>query len=187
LPDDLILYLRSTIREPDPLSEDDRESDRTATFGTKKRLESILWDQHPTTLPGGNYPALCGMTFGLLRRKVADFGQWLTILEGHLVNAERSDVWLALLHYLRFLAGADRQRSIKFVEALLSRYPEIIPTPVGVRFIASCQAWFPQNLFDETTKLIGSSGWKLAQQALGELLVLRAAIVPEDKEAEARR
>jgi hypothetical protein len=81
---------------------------------------------------------------------------------------------------MRFLANANRERSITLVMELISRYAELVTTPEGIRFIAYCHAWLPQSVFDEMIGRIEASDWILAQQAIGELLVLRVALVPGD-------
>jgi hypothetical protein len=55
--------------------------------------------------------------------------------------------------------------------------------PMRLRY---CHEWLPQKVFDELLGRIETSNWILAQQALGELLLLRIALVPEDKESESR-
>ncbi len=185
LPDDLICYLRGILCEPEPTNDGD-ESTVIERSQKKEERKSILWDQHAKAFPGGNFPALFAITLGLLRRKPADYDQWLNVLENHLRTPENPAVWIGLIEYFRFLVNGSRERSTAFIQALVSRFPEAVSTHEGVRFMAYCREWLPQSVFDDLLRQIKSSDWRLAEQAVGEILVLRSGSVPEDEASNSR-
>ena len=152
----------------------------------KKRPESILWLRVGGVLPHGSYPALVGMMLGLLRREPPNYGGWLSRLLEHLTLPDAPAVWQALLNHLRYLGGADATNANKFIGELVQKYPSILPTIEGARFVASSHLWFTQSLFDILLTAIDRSDWEQAQRAVGEILLLRAALSPDDTTAQKR-
>ena len=149
----------------------------------KQKRESILWDHQSGILPHGNSPILLAIALGLLRRKPAAYEEFLKVIEGHLTKKEEPAVWRALLQYLRYLTPADRTRFVQVVVTLLHTFPRIFASVEGARFAASSHEWFPPDLFESLLKLLETSEWDAADCALGELLRLRVALVPEDQQA----
>ena len=146
----------------------------------KKRSESILWSRIGGVLPHGSYPALVGIMLGLLRREPPDYRGWISVLEDHLALPDAPEVWRALLNHLRYLGGADAANANEFIRQLVEKYAAILPTVEGARFVASSHLWFTQTLFDALLAAIEGSGWEQAHRALGEILLLRAALSPDD-------
>jgi ATPase family associated with various cellular activities (AAA) len=146
----------------------------------KKRSESILWSHIGGVLPHGSYPALIGIMLGLLRRQRPDYDRSFAALQDHLALPDDPRIWHALLNHLRYLGGADAATANAFIQQLFEKYPAILPTIEGARFVASSHLWFTQTLFDALLATIEGSGWEQAHRAVGEILLLRAALSPED-------
>lgn len=158
----------------------------SAHKGKSKSAKAFCGTTKVEYSPDGNFPILLAITLGLLRRKPADYERLFSILEGHLTKREDPAVWEALIRYLRYLAPADRTRSLQIVDALLQAFPQIFSGVEGVRFVASSHEWFPSDLFENILKVLDASGWEAADRCIGELLLLRVALVPEDQRARKR-
>jgi hypothetical protein len=152
----------------------------------KKRSESILWARLGGVLPHGSYPALLGIMLGLLRREPPDYSRWLSALVDHLALPDDPRIWQALLNHLRYLGGGDAATANEFIRQLAEKYPTILPTVEGARFVASSHLWFTQARFDALLDAIEGSGWEQARRAAGEILLLRAALSPDDARAQKR-
>jgi hypothetical protein len=190
LSDDTIRRLLAFLKDSsDVINERNREEDYsgpTRPLGNKK-YRSILWDSNGgRSLPDGNFPILLAVTLGLLRREPQAYEQWLKILEDHLERIEDPGVWLALAQHLPYLAGTARPRALAFVENLLRKFPQIFDTIDGARFVAHSQWWFPAELFSKYLDLLDHSDWNLAPSAVGEMILLRGALVPEDEKSRKR-
>jgi hypothetical protein len=192
LDDETIALLLGSLQDPpqqlkqDAETADDQHSPVFRHQEKERKRESILWDMQSGVLPNGNFPFLLAITLGLLRRKPSSYDQLLTILERHLTANEDPRVWEALLDYFKYLGSADRTRLLKLVSDLLQAYPQIFATVEGVRFVAWCHEWFPPDLFENVLTTSENSKWDAAQRAIGELLMLRVALVPNDNLARKR-
>ncbi len=133
-----------------------------------------------SVLPQGNYPVLAALSAACLRITPPAVDRWLDILEGHLARPESPRVWAALYRYLEFLHLADHGRAQLFLDRLFDRHPEIIASHEGVLLLNHCQRWispaYAQSCFDR----MAASTSPLAQQGMGELLLLRHAWFPEE-------
>jgi hypothetical protein len=171
-----------------PLPIDD--GDEVDFFGNKKaekgRRGSILFGGRGGVLPQGNYGALSALTDGLLRRTPPEHDRWLAILEKHLERREDARVWIALCRELRYLVGANRERATLFVRRLIERYPTVLESDEGAYFLAMSHHWLPSEFFIRCLDAIGSSGWSMGQQAVGELMHIRGALEPDDKSTKAK-
>ncbi len=152
----------------------------------KQQKESVLWTRRGGMLPHGSFPPLQAIMLGLLRREPPDFTRWIGIMRSQLAIPDDPRVWQALLYYLGFLGGADRASANDVVRRIAETYPAILPTVEGARFVASSHVWLIQPLFDTLIDAIENSDWESAGLATGEILLLRAALVPEDERAQRR-
>ena len=186
LREESILDLSGLLTEPRPPSPPPEAPFFPASKGKPRQEESVLWDLRGGALPNGNYPVLLALTLGLLRRNPSDRGAWLEILESHIEKAERPEVWQAMLDQLRYLGGCERVRSSDFVNRLFQKYPSLVTTVDGVRFLASNHSWLPAPFFHQSIARLEASNWPSAQRAAGELWMLRVGLVPDDGIAQQR-
>ncbi len=165
----------------DGRSEGDAQIDDPSSRAGEEK--SVLWDSEVGIWPGGNYPILRALFFGLLFRDPPSYDSWMDILERHLLRSEQVSTWQALADMLPHLFHAERTRAQKFVEDLIGKHPEMCESVNGVRFFATAHRWFLQSSVSQFMVRLKSSAWRRAAQALGEFVFLRASMVPDDEVA----
>jgi len=189
LADDIIEVLLNSVQTPPESTPNEKElgnESQSPIFrnqGNKQDRKSILWDNQGGVLPHGNFPIFLAIALGLLRRKPPGCERFLRVIEAHLTKKEEPAVWRALLQYLRYLAPADRTRSVQVVVTLFRAFPQIFASVEGVRFAASSHRWLPPDAFETLLEILKTSEWDAADRATGELLLLRVALVPDDQQA----
>lgn len=141
---------------------------------------SILWTTSTRIVPGGNYPILRALMLGYLCRPRMDADGWLHVLERHLARREDPRVWGGFDRDLRYLANANRDQAVAFMETLLGHYPELLSSEDGVRLVAHTHWWLPPSVVTTIFDTWCSAQWVMGPQAAGEVIVLRYAQMPED-------
>jgi hypothetical protein len=177
LPDrdcDLLESLLRDVSPPEP------PVSREETPPKVTRDESVLWDAIGGVLPRGNYPILQALAIALLLRRPPAADDLLAILERHLPRIEDPGVWQSFLRFLPHLAKADRPRAQRFILQLLDRYPQILESIDGVRFMATVHHWVEDDVVESFILRLKGSSWSAAPQALGEFVVLRVDLAPRD-------
>ena len=142
---------------------------------------SVIWQSHRMImLPHGNYPILETISRACLLPKPPLTDRWLSILEEHLLRDEDPDVWKVLsIYWLPNLAFADKNRSGHFLDALFSKYPQVIISADGAVLIARTQSWVGESFVFKWLKQLRDSNWKFGAQAYAEIMLLRHAWFPE--------
>ena len=130
---------------------------------------------------GGNYQTLRALSVGYLCRQPPDIARWLAVLTAHLDRTENPQVWQALtIDELWQLCHVDRSLATEFLRKLFERCPELLNIRGGLELIAHFQKWLPPDLTRSWLELLYQKGTRWSAQAYGELLVVRAQVVPED-------
>ncbi|MEO5375911.1 MAG: hypothetical protein H7840_16915 [Alphaproteobacteria bacterium] len=160
------------------------EKETPEVNGGKSRDEarSFLWHNGDTST-GGNYTILDALTWGLLRRKPAEWDRWLDLLDRHLNRRESVKVWQAMAPTLRYLQNAERDHAVAFIEKLLSRFPDLGRSEAGVTLLACIHRWLPAATVRSVVEDWQNSEWCGGAQAVGEFIVLRHLLYPEDEHA----
>ena len=131
--------------------------------------------------PRGNYPTLRALSIGYLCRQPPDVDRWFVILTAHLDRTENPQVWQALtIDELWQLSRVERSLAAEFLRRLLEKCPELLDIHGGLELIAHFQKWLPPVLTRSWLELLYQKGTRWSAQAYGELLVVRAQLLPED-------
>ncbi len=109
-----------------------------------------------------------------------DADGFLGVFERHVDRREDPEVWKALAGDFRYLANANRDRSVAFMESLNSQYPNLLTSEHGVGLIAHTHNWLPLSLLASVFEQWQRPDWAWGPQAAGEVIVLRHALMPED-------
>lgn len=150
------------------------------------RPRSILWDyDNLIPLPFGAYFVLHALTCGYVNRRPPALDRWLADLEAHVERPENPDAWLMHTIELRNLRFCDRDRSIRFMERLYERFPDVRDSGFGAGLITHLWSVIPEPLVHRWMRDIRDSAWVLGAQTYGELLGVRALAFPEDRTAAA--
>ena len=129
----------------------------------------------------GNYPTLQALSVGYLRRQPPDITRWFAILTAHLDRTEDPQVWQALtIDELWQLSRVERSLAAEFLRRLIEKCPELLDIRGGLELIAYFQKWLPLDLTRSWLELLYQKGTRWSAQAYGELLVIRAQLLPED-------
>ncbi|MGR8980220.1 MAG: hypothetical protein ACU84H_09035 [Gammaproteobacteria bacterium] len=152
-----------------------------------EKNESLLWGHGViTTLPQDNYPTLAALSAACLRVKPPASARWLNILERHLSRNESPQVWSALCRYLQWLNLADRDQAENFLNRLFMTYPSLFEYLEGIFLLAYCQHWISPELAHYLFDKMCSQGGSLPRQGMGELLMLRRVLFPEEQRTSER-
>ncbi len=131
--------------------------------------------------PRGNYPTLRALSIGYLCRQPPDVARWLAVLTAHLNRTENPQVWQALTtNELWQLSKVERSLATEFLRKLVEKCPELLNIRGGLELIADFQKWLPPDLTRSWLELLYQKGTRWSAQAYGELLVVRAQLLPED-------
>lgn len=147
----------------------------------KKEKQSILWrDGRMRVIPQNNYTIVTALTYGYLWRKTPAKKKWLALLMGQLDRNENLSFWLSMCSFTlsKFFGVCSTGDRAKFINALLSKYPEIANTSDFGRLIARACHHSSEEQIIGWLEVIRTSG---AGQLYGELLSLRNIIVPKNK------
>lgn len=129
----------------------------------------------------GNYPTLQALSVGYLRRQPPDVDRWFAILTTHLDRTENPQVWQALtIDELWQLSRVERSLAAEFLRRLIEKCPELLNIRGGLELIAHFQKWLLPDLTRSWLELLYQKGTRWSAQAYGELLVVRAQLLPED-------
>lgn len=153
---------------------------------TRDHPRSVLWDHDNfISVPYGAYSVLHAVTCGYMNRRPPALDRWLATLEAHVERAENPDAWHLHTIELRHLGHCDRDRSIRFIERLYERFPEVRDSALGAGLITHLWSILPETLVHRWMCQIRDSSWSLGPQTYGELLALRTIVFPEDRSAAA--
>ena len=131
--------------------------------------------------PRGNYPTLRALSIGYLCRQPPDVDRWFAILTAHLDRTENPQVWQALtIDELWQLSRVERSLAAEFLRRLIEKCPGLLDIRGGLELIAHFQKWLPLDLTRSWLELLYQKGTRWSAQAYGELLVVRAQLLPED-------
>ena len=131
--------------------------------------------------PRGNYQTLRALSIGYLCRQPPDVARWLAVLTAHLNRTENPQVWQALTSSeLWQLSKVERSLTTEFLRKLVEKCPELLNIRGGLELIAHFQKWLPPVLTRSWLELLYQKGTRWSAQAYGELLVVRAQLLPED-------
>lgn len=146
--------------------------------------QSILWAYRGgMVLPGGAYPVLSVLIKCLLRQDA--FEHLHKILADHLDRGERSDVWEALLRYMRYLQDMDTEKRDALIEQLFSTYPHLLYSCDGAALLARAQ-WWDGDLVERLVNVLAEMPEPKAEQVVGEVSALVAILRPEEDWAQVR-
>lgn len=171
VPDDIVALLQgwlSPSQRPDGTAGRDRPANDKDDEGG-----SVLWGHNSFhVVPGGNYPVLSVIGGVLLSRTPKEADRWLDVLRDHLAHPEDEAVWQELLWHLPKLAHADHERATAFFDELFGRYPDLLWSVAGVRFLALTRSWVGEERLQAwLDALRGARHWR-APLAYGELIGL---------------
>jgi len=154
---------------------------QTSTTEEQADGKSVIWQSHRMImLPHGNYPILETLSRACLLPKPPLTDRWLSILEEHVLQNEDPEVWKVLsIYWLPNLAFADKNRSEHFLDALFSKYPQVINSDEGAALIVQTQSWVSESFVSKWLNQLKDSDWKLGAQAYAEIILLRHAWFPE--------
>ena len=161
------------IKSSTGLDQESRNEGIVARNGDDKSTgkgRSFLWEQSTNVLPSGNFPILDALTAGYLCRRPVDVPGLLGVLERHVDRAERTEVWTAMTRYLPLLG--DRPQSVKFMETLFTRYPEILNHQLGVHMIAQVIEWIPAEMLTYIVNEWIDGSWQYGPQVAGKIIAL---------------
>ena len=156
------------LAEIEPRDEEEKKKE-------EKPRGSILWDAGGfSVLPQGNFPILDVVSQILLHRQGSD--DLLAVYRGHLDTDEDSNVWRALLRFVRYIHPAKVEDLADFVKRLLEKYPEIATTRDAITMFAYLHWRLPSLVASQVKK------WKTStsrlQQGYGEIVALVALTQP---------
>jgi len=141
----------------------------------------LMHGGHGWAYPRGNYPTLRALSIGYLCRQPPDVERWFAILTAHLARTENPQVWQALtIDELWQLSKVERSLATEFLRKLVENCPELLNIRGGLELIAHFQKWLPPVLTRSWLELLYQKGTRWSAQAYGELLVVRAQLLPED-------
>jgi hypothetical protein len=181
LDDEVCEILKSWLSQPDVDRPDDPEDPEV--IDPSKQPHSLLWSPGGGgTLPHGNYPPLSALGLGYRCRKPPAIDQWLDVLVAHLEIAERLAVWRTLVReFYTLWAASDRAKAVDFLNRLFKAYPKALTCVEGTVFLARSHRWLPQEFVCRCIDMLDASDWPWKEQAIGEITMLRNALVPSDE------
>ncbi|MDC0709152.1 NACHT domain-containing protein [Stigmatella sp. ncwal1] len=128
-------------------------------------------------VPDGNFPILEAILKGYLSRNPPLVEQAFSVLELHLKRQERTDVWEALWAYLiRLFPQVGFERAWKFLSELFTRQPRVFSSRGGVYLLERVRWKAPPELLQPWMESLRTTGWKVGNQAFGELVALTATM-----------
>jgi hypothetical protein len=166
------------------------ESDDT-DIEERDREESFLWGYgRISVLPGGTYPIIDAWFFGAFAQgdEVGAEGSARIIagLRRHLARKDKPRVWSALARgALQRLGAVDRQEAAGFLSALFDTYPDVLLSPAGAFLIATSVRWVDSAISEAWMQQLANAQREDLSQMYGELLGLRATVLPDDAWARA--
>ena len=148
-----------------------------------ERAKTILWGYGGGyALPGGSYPLLNALIFGLIARDSIPSERLLGILKKHVARDDCVDVWSALaFDTLSRLRYCDRATAQNFLVTLFETYPTLLERKSGIILVAHMVGWASPEVTRKWMEQILRSAWSCAYQAYGELLGLRQALIKDDQ------
>lgn len=158
--------------------------------GSPKDKDDASGDDAPTVLGhfgaghlhilSGNSAHLRFVFHALLRREPPAIDRWLDVLEQHLDVPDHPSVWTVIDHYTRALYDVGRERSGRFLHALMLRRPEFRDTRDGAMLVAHAVDLLTDDQFADILASWIGSGWSLGRVTAGEVAVVRSMRVQED-------
>ncbi|MHA7630465.1 phosphorylase family protein [Corallococcus sp. M7] len=132
-------------------------------------------------VPEGNYPILEAMLTGYISRNPPMVEQALSVLESHLKRQEQTEVWEGLcFHLIDLLPHIHTERAWRFLSEFFAAQPKVLSSRGGVYLLASIRWRTPPELLHPWVESVKSMGWKLGNQAFGELVALTATMNSQD-------
>ncbi len=181
LPNNCCELLEAWLTDWEPPEAEQQDDDGSAEESSEPDYQPILWASgRLRSVPRGNYPVLQALTMGYLLRRPSNFNAWLDVLERHLARKENPNVWRALGRELRWLRGADQERAVEFIEALLAAQPGLHFSEDGAVTLAYLLQWVPEDRAENWLSAYLTSDWEKGPQAFGELVTHRYFCVPGD-------
>ena len=175
LSDDLCDILERWLLDPwelsDPIraSSDGKSEDRPPV--------SVLWGYHNHAV-GMSRPfwALMAVTFGYLRRKPAETGRWLALLDRLLDLDIGVATWLHYCSELRWirLRGCNREVGTAVVQKMFEKHPPLRTAHQGLRLIAQVSDLLNGDTIRDCFNALTALEEPEQRQAYGELLTVIA-------------
>ncbi|MFZ2196659.1 MAG: ATP-binding protein [Thermodesulfovibrionales bacterium] len=184
LPDPIIDLIERWLNEYKiETSTEGAEESKGDKTENNERSESVLWGYGGSyALPGGSYPFLNALFFGLLARDTVPSVRLVGILKKHVLRADSIDVWSTLaFDTLSRLRYCDRTIAQDFLTMLFATYPTLLRRKSGIVLVAHSLGWVSPGVTREWIEQLRRSGWSRASQAYGELIGLRQAIIKDDQ------
>lgn len=181
-PDQIINLLERWLDESQIERENKDELSDEERPGKEEPSDSLLWGLGGAyTVPGGSYPILNALFFGLIAQVPIPSDRLIGILEKHLARSDRIEVWNALAHSaLPRLHLCNQILAQAFLDHLFATYPGLLSKRSGLTLIAYALSWVSPEASRRWIESVRTTGWSRAHQAYGELLALRAVLVQED-------
>jgi len=179
LPDDMIELLKNWLPE-------DPEPEPTTKEEDDEITGSLLWGFGIfTSLPGGRGKFIETIAAGYLRREPPDYKSWAEVVEKLLLDEQHTDIWQITLQEMALLFNWDASKAAEYFDQILSNFPEVRESRLGVLAIGRVLPLIPeQKILEKWLVLLRDGGWSFSQQAYGELLMLRRLQKPDDFWAE---
>jgi hypothetical protein len=178
-----IVGLLETWLSPTEVCEGAEMLDPDEDATNPSHAESVLWSTGGIrTLPHGNFPILATLTKHYLTKQPADAERWLDILEAHMGQKEKMEVWKALAWpYLEPLRLAKKHRAQAFLDHLFGRFPAVRNCREGAFLIAESQRWADGSIVEKWVSDLHNSSWVRAAQASAEITTLHYAWFPSSR------
>jgi hypothetical protein len=179
LPDDVISLLRTWLEQvPAPSPEHEREtadtpSDHALIFG----LGGMF------IYPLGRGPLIDAIASGYLDREPPDVREWIDVIRERLDKEKHSRVWVMTIQRFFEILKDYPKVATELLSSIFQRYPDVLREPFTWRIISQwMHAFEPTEAFLGWLDILGSFKDPHAQQAMGELLYVYAAVHPQARD-----
>jgi hypothetical protein len=178
LPDAMIKLLIVWLNEdPYPTLKDLGEKEEGDEIG-----HSILWGHGSAfILPGGRDVYIEALAKGYLRREPPEYEGFAKVIEARLKVEVHPMIWNLTLHSMSFLFKWDATKAASYFDYVFTKFEAVRESRIGVLEIGRILHLIPdQRTIERWLSLLRDSTKVRANQAFGELLMLRLFRKPED-------
>lgn len=175
-PDQILAMLITWLRDAPQLdtANSDELTEATKDYAIDDS-RSFLWGgMMMVHEPAGNFRLLSAVSHLLIHAEPPNVETWICVLEEHLQKREDWRVWAGIWFHLLNLHLIEIDQAVKFIDALLSLYPEMFVSRQGALLLGYIQRWAPSADVHRWIERVASWCSQPADQLVGEISTLHA-------------
>jgi len=177
LPDTMVKLLEKWLSEdPDPSLKEKNDKQENEELD-----QSILWGHGFISLPGGRGVYIKAIADGYLLREPPEYEAFAKVIQSRLSLENHPEIWKVSLHSMSSLFNWDRRKATIYFDHVITNFKDVRESKLGALEIGRVLPFVPEHeTIEKWLTLLRDSTSGFAQQAFGELVMLRLFWKPED-------